>query len=82
MEEKSPLRWQPDDHHFWSVIMLCRDCGGFPAGNLGSRKGALLLSSRGSDPLKADWQRHVLASSGYLDAGGYQLLWDDDPRLK
>ena len=25
----------------------------------------LLLSSRGSDPLKADWQRHVLASSGY-----------------
>jgi hypothetical protein len=22
MEEKRPLRRQPDDHHFWSVIML------------------------------------------------------------
>ena len=31
---------------------------------------------------RTDWQRHVLASSGYLEAGGYQLLWDDDPRLK
>ena len=34
---------------------------------------ALCLSSRGSDPLKADWQRHVLASSGYLELG----MFDD-----
>jgi hypothetical protein len=32
-------------------------------------EGALLLSSRGSNPLRADWQRHVLASSGYLELG-------------
>ena len=28
-----------------------------------------LFSSIVSDPLKADWQRHVLASSGYLELG-------------
>jgi hypothetical protein len=22
MEEKRPMRRQPDDHHFWSLIML------------------------------------------------------------
>ena len=40
-----------------------------PSGNLGSYKGALVLSSRGSNALKTDRQRHVLASSGYLELG-------------
>jgi hypothetical protein len=40
-----------------------------PSRNLGGYKGALFISSRGSDPLKPDWQRHVLASSGYLELG-------------
>ena len=29
MEEKRPLRRQPDDHHFGSVIMLAVTAGGF-----------------------------------------------------
>ena len=29
MEEKRPLRRQPDDHHFWSLIMLAVTAGGF-----------------------------------------------------
>jgi hypothetical protein len=36
---------------------------------MGSNEGALFLPPRGSNPLKADWQRHVLASSGYLELG-------------
>jgi len=36
---------------------------------MGSNEGALFLSSRGSNPLKADWRTHVLASSGYLEVG-------------
>ena len=45
------------------------DYGGFPAGRLGSHKGALRLPSRVSNALSGDWQRHVLASSGYLELG-------------
>ena len=29
MEEKRPLRRQPDDHHLWSLIMLAVTAGGF-----------------------------------------------------
>jgi hypothetical protein len=29
MEEKCPLRRQPNDHHFWSLIMLAVTAGGF-----------------------------------------------------
>jgi lipopolysaccharide biosynthesis regulator YciM len=36
---------------------------------MGSNEGALLTPSRISNPLKSDWQRHVLASSGYLELG-------------
>ena len=36
---------------------------------MGSNEGGLFLSSRGSNPLKADWRTHVLASSGYLELG-------------
>ena len=39
--------------------------------NLGGDKGT--FPSIASDPLKADWQRHVLASSGYLELG----MFDD-----
>jgi hypothetical protein len=28
-EEKRPLRRQPEDHHFWSLIMLAVTAGGF-----------------------------------------------------
>jgi hypothetical protein len=29
MEEKRPLRRQPDDHHFWSLIMLAVTAAAF-----------------------------------------------------
>ena len=38
-------------------------------GRLGSCKGGAFLPPGVSNPLKADWQRHVLASSGYLELG-------------
>jgi hypothetical protein len=38
-----------------------------------SNEGALLLPSRVSNALKSDWQRHVLACSGYLELG----MFDD-----
>jgi hypothetical protein len=37
------------------------------------RKGAHFLPASVSDPLKTDWQRYVLASSGYLELG----MFDD-----
>jgi lipopolysaccharide biosynthesis regulator YciM len=40
---------------------------------MGSNEGALLTPSRISNPLKTDWQRYVLASSGYLELG----MFDD-----
>ena len=73
LEEKRPLRRLPDDHHFWSLIMLARNGRRLSAGQLGSNEGTLLLSSRISNSLKSDWQRHVLASSGYLELG----MFDD-----
>ena len=36
---------------------------------MGSNEGSLLLPPGISNSLKADWQRHVLASSGYLELG-------------
>ena len=36
---------------------------------MGSNEGAFFLPPRISNSLKADWQRHVLASSGYLELG-------------
>jgi lipopolysaccharide biosynthesis regulator YciM len=36
---------------------------------MGSHEGSLFLPFRGSNPLKTDWQRQVLASSGYLELG-------------
>ena len=32
-------------------------------------KKALFLNLQEANPLKTDWQRHVLASSGYLELG-------------
>jgi hypothetical protein len=40
---------------------------------VGGYNGALLPPSRVSNPLKSDWQKHVLASSGYLELG----MFDD-----
>ena len=39
------------------------------AGLTASSIQSTLLPSTGSNPLKPDWQRHVLASSGYLELG-------------
>jgi Flp pilus assembly protein TadD len=36
---------------------------------MGGNQGIVFLSPRSSDPLKTDWQRLVLASSGYLELG-------------
>ena len=36
---------------------------------MGSYEGSLLLPPGISNSLKADWQKHVLASSGYLELG-------------
>jgi hypothetical protein len=36
---------------------------------MGGNQGSLFLPSRGSNPLKSEWQRHVLACSGYLELG-------------
>ena len=71
MEEKHPLR-RPDNHEFWSLVMLAVG-GGFPASRLGSYESAVILPPRVSDPLNSDWQRHVLACSGYLELG----MFDD-----
>jgi hypothetical protein len=49
------------------------DCGGLPAGRLGSHEGAVCVSPGISHSLKTDWQRYVLASSGYLELG----MFDD-----
>jgi hypothetical protein len=73
MEEKRPLRRQSEDHHFWTLIMLAVTAAAFLLGRLGRHKGAFCLPSRVSDSLKSDWQRHVLACSGYLELG----MFDD-----
>jgi hypothetical protein len=49
--------------------MLAVTAAAFLLGRLGGQQGALLLSSIGSDPFKSDWQKHVLASNGYLELG-------------
>ena len=72
MEEKRPLRRRPEDHHFWSLMMLAVTVGRLPAGDMGSHEGALLLPSGVSNALKI-WQRHALACSGYIELG----MFDD-----
>jgi hypothetical protein len=56
------------------------------AGRLGSHEGTLFLSSRGSNSLKTDWQKHVLASTGYLELGMFdeaaQVLEEIEPEEK
>ena len=73
MGKRRPLRRQPDDHHFWSLIVLAVTAGAFLLVAWVATKALFVLPSRVSDPLKADWQRHVLASSGYLELG----MFDD-----
>ena len=73
MEEKRALRRQPEDHHFWSLIILAVTAGAFLLVTWVAYKGGAFLSPRVSDSLKTDWQRHVLASSGYLELG----MFDD-----
>ena len=49
--------------------MLSVTAGAFLLVTWVATKALFLLASRGSNPLKADWQTHVLASSGYLELG-------------
>jgi hypothetical protein len=70
MDERRLLRRQPEDHHFWSLVMLAVTAAAFLLVRLGSHESAICVSPRVSHPLKGDWQRHVLASSGYLERCG------------
>ena len=67
-----PRRRQSEDHHFG------RHGRRLPVGHMGGHQSSLFPPPRGSDPLKTDWQRHVLASSGYLELG----MFDDAAHLK
>jgi lipopolysaccharide biosynthesis regulator YciM len=49
--------------------MLAVTAGAFLLVTWVAYKGGAFLSPRVSDSLKTDWQRHVLASSGYLELG-------------
>jgi hypothetical protein len=69
MEERRPLRRRAEDHNFGSLLMLAVTAGDFLAGDLGGNESAIVSSPIVSDFLKPDWQRHVLASSGYLELG-------------
>jgi hypothetical protein len=73
MEEKRPLRRQPEDHHFWSLIMLAVTAAAFLLVVWLATKALFVFSTRVSDSLKIDWQRHVLTVSGYLELG----MFDD-----
>jgi hypothetical protein len=55
------LRRQPDDHNFDPLIMLAVTVGGVLMVIWVATKALFFLPQNISDPLKADWQRHVLA---------------------
>ena len=60
-----------------SARLLGCHCQCLPNGHLGGDKGAFRVYPRISDPLSGDWQRHVLASSGYLELG----MFDDAAKV-
>ena len=53
--------------------MLAGNGRRLPHGHMGGNQGVVFLPLSISNPLKADWQREVLASSGYLELG----MFDD-----
>jgi hypothetical protein len=57
-----PLRRQPNDHNFGSLIMLARTAGAFLLVTWIATKGALLPGVAHS--VKRDWQNQVLAATG------------------
>jgi Flp pilus assembly protein TadD len=69
MGQGRALRQQPADHHFGPLTMLAVHGWCLPCGNLGGHQGAFRVYPRVFDPLSGDWQRHVLASTGYLELG-------------
>jgi hypothetical protein len=69
VEERRPLRRQREDHHFGSLLMLARNGGRFPVDDLDCHKSAFCLPPRVSPPLKASWQKQVIASNGYRELG-------------
>jgi hypothetical protein len=67
-EPAQPQHGTPaDDHHFSSPTMLA--AAAFLLVTWVAVKALFLLPSKISHSLKTDWQRHVLASSGYLELG-------------
>jgi hypothetical protein len=76
--EKRPLRRQPDDHHFWSLVMLAVTAGGFLTK-------ALFSSFKRLQCLEPNWQRHILVSHGYLELGMFDdtaLVLEETPEDK
>ena len=68
MQENADAR-ASKDHNVGSIIMLAVAAGAFLLVTFVGINGALFFSPSSSNRLKADWQRHVLASSGYLELG-------------
>jgi hypothetical protein len=68
MVEKCPLQRQSEDHHFWSLIMLAVTAAAFLLVVWAATK-ALFVFSKRLHSIEDGWQRHVLASSGYLELG-------------
>jgi hypothetical protein len=55
VEEKRPLRWQPEDHHFWSLIMLAVTAGAFLLVTWVATKALFLLLQEFFLPLARGW---------------------------
>jgi hypothetical protein len=51
MEKRRPLRRQPNDHNFGSLMILAVIAGTFSPGHVGCHKGVFLPSSRITHPL-------------------------------
>jgi len=57
---------------FWLALDAGRNGWRFPADDVDCHKSAFCLPPRVSPPLKASWQRLVLASNGYRELGMFQ----------
>jgi hypothetical protein len=71
MEEKRELRRRPDNHHFGPLLMLAVTAGSFLLVTWVAQRRS--FSSFSLQSFENRVQRHVLASSGYLELG----MFDD-----
>jgi hypothetical protein len=83
LEQRRPFRRQPQIrlapdacHYSWRISAGDGDC----------HEGPVLVPPGVSDSLKASWQRHVIAASGYLELGMFdaaaQVLEEIEPEDK